>query len=216
MYCNKCGNLVQEEDLFCSKCGNKINKIENEEVIIEDKSVANYNMYSYNDTTPKENIIIGESFYNQQDNNNDSNQYYNYQGNQSNSMNQKKETVGFAITSMVLGIISILFTCSYIYGSILSILALIFGIIHLRTKKSGNGMAVAGVTTAAVSLAIKIIIVVLMLVGAISARSRFDFENIFDEFEDYDNYDDYEDYDNYDLNSKLGEYFYIDTELIDM
>lgn len=216
MYCNKCGNLVQEGDLFCSKCGNKINKIENEEVIIEDKSVANYNMYSYNDTTPKENIIIGESFYNQQDNNNDSNQYYNYQGNQSNSMNQKKETVGFAITSMVLGIISILFTCSYIYGSILSILALIFGIIHLRTKKSGNGMAVAGVTTAAVSLAIKIIIVVLMLVGAISARSRFDFENIFDEFEDYDNYDDYEDYDNYDLNSKLGEYFYIDTELIDM
>lgn len=216
MFCNKCGNSVNEGDVFCSKCGNSLKDINNEKISIDDEDFKVYDVYTYNDTTPKEKIITGESFYSQQDNDN---QYYNYQDNnnnynyQDNNVNSQKETVGFAITSMVLGILSILLSCSYIYGSILSILALIFGIIHLKNKKSGHGMAIAGVTTGAISILIKIILFILIFIGVISIGNRYndwhDYSHIFDDYEDYDyDYDDYEDYDDYDyddLSFKLGE-----------
>lgn len=221
MFCNKCGNSVNEGDVFCSKCGNSLKDINNQEVSINEEDFKVYDVYTYNDTTPKEKIITGESFYSQQDNDN---QYYNYQDNnnnynyQDNNVNSQKETVGFAITSMVLGILSILLSCSYIYVSIiLSVLALIFGIIHLKNKKSGQGMAIAGICTGAISILIKIILFILVFFGVIALGNKnldlSDYSHIFDEFEDYDyNYDDYDyDYDGYDddyyddLSFKLGD-----------
>ena len=204
MFCNKCGNSVNEGDVFCSKCGNSLKDINNQEVSINEEDFKVYDVYTYNDTTPKEKIITGESFYSQQDNDN---QYYNYQDNnnnynyQDNNVNSQKETVGFAITSMVLGILSILLSCSYIYVSIiLSVLALIFGIIHLKNKKSGQGMAIAGICTGAISILIKIILFILVFFGVIALGNKnldlSDYSHIFDEFEDYDyNYDDEYDYD---------------------
>ncbi len=73
--------------------------------------------------------------------------------------NQAPKTDGFAITSMVLGIIAVL-TC--IYGIILGIIAVVFG--HLAIGKikrnsalGGKGMAIAGLVCGYVAIAASII-----------------------------------------------------------
>lgn len=64
-----------------------------------------------------------------------------------------KATVsGFAIASLVLGIISLVIWCLWMISIPCSILALIFGI--LAVKKPGKGMAIAGIITGSIALAI--------------------------------------------------------------
>ena len=59
---------------------------------------------------------------------------------------------GFNIASLVLGIVSIALWCLWIISIPCSILALIFGILGIR--KEGKGLAIAGITTGSISLAI--------------------------------------------------------------
>lgn len=72
--------------------------------------------------------------------------------------NQK--TSGLSIASMVLGIVSIVTWCAWFISIPCSILALIFGIIGV--KKPGKGMAITGIVTGSIALAIW----VLMFSGA--------------------------------------------------
>ena len=62
--------------------------------------------------------------------------------------------VGFAVTSLVLGLVSLvgLCCCAGLIDIITVPLALIFGIISLVQKRGGTGLAITGVVTAAVSL----------------------------------------------------------------
>ena len=62
-----------------------------------------------------------------------------------------KNKKGFGITSMVLGIISILFCWSWFLGGILEIMAIIFGIVGI-VKKKGKGMAIAGLVCGSIAL----------------------------------------------------------------
>ena len=73
--------------------------------------------------------------------------------------NQAPKTDGFAITSMVLGIIAVI-TC--FYGIILAILAVIFGHLSLGKIKrnptlGGKGMAIAGLVCGYIAIVISII-----------------------------------------------------------
>jgi len=81
----------------------------------------------------------------------------------------KKEGKGRSIASMVLGIVSVVFGCCFYYISIpCAIVGLVLGIISLRKKDDGRGMAMAGVITSIVSLALSIIVIV--SAGAILAH----------------------------------------------
>ena len=74
----------------------------------------------------------------------------------------KTESKGFSIASMVLGIVSLVLSC-FIYISVpCAILAIIFGVIGM--KKGGKGMGIAG-------LVLGIITIVLWLLALIGLFS---------------------------------------------
>lgn len=70
---------------------------------------------------------------------------------------REPERKGFAIASLVLGILSLVLCC--VYGGFLGILGLIFGILSLAKKESKMGMAIAGIITSAFGLIYGILMV---------------------------------------------------------
>lgn len=73
----------------------------------------------------------------------------------------KQEAKGFSITSMVLGIISLVLLCVWYISIPCGILAIVFSFVG--KKRGGKGMAIAGLVTGIVSLAI---MAVLLITGA--------------------------------------------------
>ena len=70
-----------------------------------------------------------------------------------------EEPAGFAIASLVLGIISLVLSCTMI-NIITGILALVFGIVHMVKYQSRKGMAIAGIVLGIISIVIMIILIV--------------------------------------------------------
>jgi hypothetical protein len=66
---------------------------------------------------------------------------------------------GFAITSMVLGICSLVIPYA---GIILGILAVVFGAVSRNKNESGRGMAIAGLVTGIVALALWLIVIIIV------------------------------------------------------
>jgi hypothetical protein len=96
---------------------------------------------------------------------------------------QKGDGIGFGLTSMILGILSLLLFCSCI-NYILAILAIVFGIIQI-VKYQRKGMAIAGIVTAAIS----ILLATIMWIGFSSMTANG--ENPFYQYlEDYYEFDD--------------------------
>ena len=62
---------------------------------------------------------------------------------------QKK--IGFAVASLVLGLVSLIFCC-FCVQFLAAPLAIIFGIIALACKHSGTGMSITGIITAVLSI----------------------------------------------------------------
>ncbi|MCL2342121.1 MAG: DUF4190 domain-containing protein [Firmicutes bacterium] len=108
---------------------------------------------------------------------------------------------GFAIASMVLGIISIPALC-LVYPAIpCAILAIVFAVV--AKKKSGkSGMTTAGLVLGIVSLALEACMLILITVGIVASTSLFgsDLFNRDSGFSDYqyDYYNSYDSYDSYD------------------
>lgn len=105
---------------------------------------------------------------------------YSAQNNQPQNPNQPqqpmmpRQTDGFAITSMVLGIIAVL---SCYFGGIPGIIAVIFGHISLgKFKKSpnlgGKGMAIAGVVCGYIGIAFSIISIIIGIYVASEASKQ--------------------------------------------
>lgn len=86
--------------------------------------------------------------------------YQNYNGYQTPPMYQQpyippkpdKPLSSCAIISLVLGIVSIMFCCTGLFGLILASLSILFGVVGMFDKKRGNGMAIAGFICGLVSL----------------------------------------------------------------
>ena len=70
-------------------------------------------------------------------------------------MDEKKETKGFSIAAMVLGIVSVVLFCFFYISIPCAILAIIFGIVGM--KKGGKGMGIAGLVLGIIALAIYVL-----------------------------------------------------------
>ncbi len=74
---------------------------------------------------------------------------------------------GFAVASLVLGIISIVISCLG-YNIITAILAIVFGALYLSKKQpQRRGMAIVGLILGIVSIAIFVILIILVVVFAV-------------------------------------------------
>lgn len=97
--------------------------------------------------------------------------------------NEKKEETptkdrkGFAITSMVLGIISLVLFCIWYISVPCSILAIIFAILSLKSSK--KGMAIAGLTTGIIGFILMVLIYIFVFIIGIGV-----FQNAMKEVED--------------------------------
>lgn len=67
---------------------------------------------------------------------------------------------GFAIASMILGILSLLCCCVSAFSLICAIVAIILGIVGIYNKYDGKGMAIAGIVMGSISLVVFVIIIV--------------------------------------------------------
>lgn len=107
---------------------------------------TNGNTNTYTNTNGYTNGNTYSSPYQQSNTNQSQNLYYGQ------ASQDKGESIGFGIASLVLGILSI-FTFMCCINYILAILAIIFGIVQL-VKSKKKGMAIAGIITAAISVII--------------------------------------------------------------
>lgn len=69
---------------------------------------------------------------------------------------------GFAIASLVLGIVSVCTCCG---GLLPSVLGLIFGIISKSEQSENNGMAIAGIILSSIGIVISLIFIAMMIIG---------------------------------------------------
>ena len=98
-------------------------------------------------------------------------------------MMQPKKTDGKSVASMILGIISIVFSCSYGFGLIPGIVGLILAIISRkeeakRNETNNNGTTMAGLICSIIGIAISVIVivlVVLLVIGIVSTTDTYDY-----------------------------------------
>lgn len=107
-------------------------------------SFAGTNSYSYSN---------GSAYTNQ-----NQNLYYGQAG------QNKEESIGFGVASLVLGILSI-FTFFCCVNYIFAILAIIFGIVQM-VKSKKKGLAIAGLITAGISIILSTIIWAVVMTGS--------------------------------------------------
>lgn len=138
--------------------------------------------------------------------------YYAYQ-----RPKQKGDGTAFGVTSMVLGIVSILLFCTCA-NFLTATLAIIFGIVQLARNKDKT-FAITGIITAAISIVLGIVLW-LIVVSGMSDASINSYDDIYEYYYgneyyddiydgDYrDNYDDYYDYyDYFDYDEESGAEF---------
>jgi len=83
---------------------------------------------------------------------------------------------GKAIASMVLGIVSLALFCFWYLAIPCAIVGLVLGVLSMKKKENGHGMAVAGVVMSIVAVAIAVILVILVAVG-VSMFSNMDWSS---------------------------------------
>lgn len=91
-----------------------------------------------------------------------------------------KDKKGFSIAALVLGIIAIVLCCIWYISIPCGILAIIFGVLGIKSSK--KGMSIAGVTTGTIGLIISLIIffaliVLGMLVGFAEGLDGIDYND---------------------------------------
>ena len=121
---------------------------------------------SFNHTGQIQNHYQNQNQNQNQHQNQIQNQYQYQQYESPKQMNQpyQPRRQGMAIASMVLGIISLLTTCTIIIPIPTAIIGIILGIISIRYKYDGRGMAIAGIILSSISL----LVVILMIIGYIA------------------------------------------------
>ncbi len=139
--CTHCGNENDEMARFCGNCGAEL-----QSSAAQKKDNQTEGALSSGETVPV---------------------YEKIDSSNQNEIKQEGGKIGFSIASLVCGILSIIFCCSDIFGFILAVAAVVLGIIVLRNKYDGKGMAIAGIITGGIGFLISGIL--LLGVGA----SRF-------------------------------------------
>ncbi len=109
----------------------------------------------------------------------------------------KQEKKGFCIASLVLGIVTLIFFCLWYISIPCGILAIIFGILGI--KSTSKGMAIAGLITGSIGLLISTLIVIFLFIigftiGFSDALNEIDFDDFRTHIEDYKYDHDYNSY----------------------
>ena len=105
----------------------------------------------------------------------------------------KKNRKGFCITSMVLGIIALVFFWLWYLSIPWGILAIIFGVLGI--KSVNKGMAIAGLVTGSIGLVISILIVIIILIVGIAIGVSDVFNDVDDDYYYNHHYRNYHFYD---------------------
>lgn len=141
---------------------NNQNNVNNQNPYNPQPQADNQNTYNSQQVNYQDGYTQPQSDY-QNYQNNQTNYNYNQQQGYQNGYNQPQQyyqepadnSKGFAITSLVLGIVSF-FCC----GTVCSIVGLIFGILSRKKNPVNNGMATAGIVLSIVSLVLGVIILI--------------------------------------------------------
>lgn len=106
----------------------------------------------------------------------------------------KKDRKGFCIASMILGIVALVLFCVWYLSIPCAILAVIFGILGIKSK--GKGMAIAGLITGSIGLVVSVLIIVFLVIFgvAMGISDSLDWDDTYNNSRHYRNYDWY-DYD---------------------
>lgn len=178
MYCKVCGKQLPDGAVRCDECGSLVDGATGD--YKEEKRDSRGGSFSGFDT--------GDGYY--QDNRNQDGSYSSYYDGGSEPVYERQSGArkGFAITSMVLGIIGLVGTCCsfFTYGGLsilLGLLGLVFGILGLKSQ--GKGMAIAGIVMAALNLIIGILILILMVISlqSLSGMSPEEYRDFIEELE---------------------------------
>lgn len=205
-FCDKCGAMLAEGIKYCTSCGEAVeqdtpvvtteeNAAENTSanVSTEEVSVATENAGLEHIKAEETEVIAPEPVYS---GSSSSDEETSYSSNASdndayssvNSNAPVKNKPGFAIASMVCGIVSILCCCTGYFGLLLSIVAVVLGIVALVKKYDGKGMAIAGIICGSIGL---IIVLILIAMGA-AMTTALSSEEIINQLEngtfDFDQY----------------------------
>lgn len=141
------------------------NDNQNEDQPTEDKQQTTQNYYEDSYQQPVN--------YNQQ--------YQTYQ-----NVEPEKKSSGMAIASMVLGIISVIISCVFYLALPLAIVGLVLGIISIRSRKGGKGMAIAGIVMCSITTLIAILLIVSCM--AFVNEGGYDIQSILDSINEYSSY----------------------------
>lgn len=162
MICKNCGSEIMDGSKFCINCGAKVE----EEVSAADTGAsidetldsaqeayeqAASDLSDTADQAANEslgNSDSGSGFY-------ESNETYTDYSND--TVEESNGNIGFAIASLICGCLSILCCFAGCVSWILSIVAIVLGIITVTKKYDGRGYAIAGIITGGVGILISIV-----------------------------------------------------------
>lgn len=181
-YCTSCGAENKIDSKFCSSCGTKMEETSFEDELdihYEDETVYN-NAELFDNYYASAYTEVDEDFQKSEPENNyevtgvSFEEPYkqpvvasapNYSTYTSNTATAPAKTnnggnIGFSIASMICGIFSIICCCS-VFGFVTGIVALIFGIVTVKSNFAGKGMAIAGIITGGIGIFLWIVFMVI-------------------------------------------------------
>lgn len=196
IYCTQCGSENSAESKFCSNCGSKLEKAaapKNEEqpaqtegIFSGEEAASAYEKITDAEEekpTPipsyQEEIKINYNTepqgYGTDNSSNvyDSSSQRQYYAAENNADKQEGGNIGFAIASLICGIVSLVCCCFTLFSAILAIAAVVLGIITLCFKYDGKGMAIAGIVTGGIGL---LIVIFAMIISGSSAYNDYLYE----------------------------------------
>ena len=104
---------------------------------------------------------------------------------------EKKKMIGFAIASLILGILSVLCCCCTGVSALFGIVGVILGVVTLVKKFAGKGCAIAGIICSSVAILSAIVSLILALSGSASLTEMMGVSDILEEYGVSSSYDDY-------------------------
>lgn len=158
IYCTECGSANSASAKFCSNCGTKLEQPVEQS---QEQIAPSEGVFSSETVQPAyEKVADAEEIKPEQSTVFRAEEPKYYSAPVHNAV-QSGGNIGFAIASLVCGIISLLCCCLGLFSAVLAIAAVVLGVITLCFKYDGKGMAIAGIATGGISVAILITAVII-------------------------------------------------------
>ena len=147
-YCTYCGAKIKEDEKYCNSCGAKYEEMSSEGMQQSSYYTAEELDIKYEDPYEEQSEYGGDVFFERPKSFSGTVGY----DNQGVNGNAGNGNIGLSIASMVCGILSLVCCCLWYLGVILAIAAIVMGIISIKNKYEGKGMAIAGLVTGGITI----------------------------------------------------------------